>query len=67
MEMTARRQGGKIRLIIGADDNGVGGYHNEGGEDEMCRSVLMIWQKKDDLIKIATDASDKSGILSATF
>lgn len=42
MEITARRQGGKIRLIIGVDDNGVGGYHNEGGEDEMWHSVLMI-------------------------
>lgn len=42
MEITERRQGGKIQLIICADDNGVGGYHNKGGENEICYSVLMI-------------------------
>lgn len=55
------------RLIISVDDNSVGGYHNEGGEDQTWHNVLMIWQKKDDLIKIATDASDDSSILLAQF
>lgn len=67
MEITVRRWGGKIQLIISAEDNSAGGYHNEGGEDQMRHNVLMIWQNKNDLIKIATDASDDSGILLAQF
>lgn len=42
MEITVRRWGGKIRLIIGVDDNSVGGYHNEGGEDQTWHNVSMI-------------------------
>lgn len=30
------------RLIISVDDNSVGGYHNEGGEDQTWHNVLMI-------------------------
>lgn len=66
MEITVRWWGGKIQLIISVD-NCVGGYHNEGGEYQTLHNVLMIWQKKDYLIKIATDASDDSGILLAQF
>lgn len=42
MEITVRRWGGKIRLIIIVDENSVGGYHNEGGEDQTWHNVLMI-------------------------
>lgn len=45
-EITVRRWGGKIGLIISADDNSVGGYHNEGGEDQTWHNVVMIRQKK---------------------
>lgn len=30
------------KLIISVDDNNVGGYHNEGGEDQTWHNVLMI-------------------------
>lgn len=41
-----RRWGGKIRLIISVDDNSVGGYRNEGGEDQTWHNVLMTGAKK---------------------
>lgn len=45
-EIPVRRWGGQIGLIISADDNSVGGYHNEGGEDQTGHNVFIMWQKK---------------------
>lgn len=36
------RWGGTIRLIIGVDDNSVGGYHEEGAGDQTWHNILMI-------------------------
>lgn len=41
-EITVRRWGRKILLIISVDDSSVGGYHNEGGEDQMWYNVLIM-------------------------
>lgn len=52
MEITEKWLGVQIEMIIGVDHNGVGGYHNEGGEDLMWHNILMIWQKKMTWLKL---------------
>lgn len=41
-EITVRGWARKIRLIISPDDSSVGGYHNEGGEDQLWDSAFTI-------------------------
>lgn len=41
-EITVRGWARKIRLIISPDDSSVGGYRNEGGEDQLWDSAFTI-------------------------
>lgn len=59
-EITVRGWARKIRLIISADDSGVGGYHNEGGEDQLWGGAFTIR-----LFKMTADDGDNGGIMLA--
>lgn len=65
-EIRVRRWGRKIGLIISPDDSSVGGYHNEGGEDQMWDNAFTIRIKKD-MVKMTTDNSDNGRIMVAHF
>lgn len=45
-EITVRGWARKIGLIISTDDTSVGGYHNEGGKDQIWDNAFMIPIKK---------------------
>lgn len=65
-EIRVRGWGRKIRLIISPDDSSVGGYHNEGGEDQMGDNAFTIRIKKD-MVKMTTDNRDNGRIMVAHF
>lgn len=45
-EITVRGWARKIGLIISTDDSSVGGYHNEGGEDQLWDNAFTIQIQK---------------------
>lgn len=59
-EITVRGWARKIRLIISTDDSSVGGYHNEGGEDQLWDSAFTIR-----IFKMTADNSDNGRIMLA--
>lgn len=45
-EIAVRGWARKIGLIISTDDSSVGGYHNEGGEDQLWDNAFTIQIQK---------------------